>query len=79
MTKVQIILEDEAVLNTVRQTLMLLKLTKKGKIYEMTIRGERDEIMAFLESLHPTYLELLPLSLEEVFMSEMEVTGYEKH
>lgn len=79
MTKVQIILEDETVLNTVRQTLMLLKLTKKGKIYEMTIRGERDEIMAFLESLHPTYLELLPLSLEEVFMSEMEVTGYEKH
>ena len=79
MTKVQIILEDETVLNTVRQTLKLLKLTKKGKIYEMTIRGERDEIMAFLESLHPTYLELLPLSLEEVFMSEMEVTGYEKH
>jgi len=79
MTKVQIILEDETVLNTVRQTLTLLKLTKKGKIYEMTIRGERDEIMAFLESLHPTYLELLPLSLEEVFMSEMEVTGYEKH
>ena len=79
MTKVQIILEDETVLNTVQQTLTLLKLTKKGKIYEMTIRGERDEIMAFLESLHPTYLELLPLSLEEVFMSEMEVTGYEKH
>lgn len=79
MTKVQIILEDETVLNTIRQTLMLLKLTQKGKIYEMTIRGERDEIMAFLESLHPTYLELLPLSLEEVFMSEMEVTGYEKH
>ena len=79
MTKVQIILEDETVLNTVRQTLKLLKLTQKGKIYEMTIRGERDEIMAFLESLHPTYLELLPLSLEEVFMSEMEVTGYEKH
>ena len=79
MTKVQIILEDETVLNTVRQTLKLLKLTQKGKIYEMTIRGEREEIMAFLESLHPTYLELLPLSLEEVFMSEMEVTGYEKH
>lgn len=79
MTKVQMIIEDESVLDTVRQTLMLLKLTKKGKIYEMTIRGERDEIMAFLESLHPTYLELLPLSLEEVFMNEMEVTGYEKH
>ena len=79
MTKVQMIIEDESVLDTVRQTLTLLKLTKKGKIYEMTIRGERDEIMAFLESLHPTYLELLPLSLEEVFMNEMEVTGYEKH
>ena len=79
MTKVQMIIEDESVLDTVRQTLTLLKLTKKGKIYEMTVRGERDEIMAFLESLHPTYLELLPLSLEEVFMSEMEVTGYEKH
>ena len=79
MTKVQMIIEDESVLDTVRQTLMLLKLTKKGKIYEMTVRGERDEIMAFLESLHPTYLELLPLSLEEVFMNEMEVTGYEKH
>ena len=79
MTKVQMIIEDESVLNTVRQTLTLLKLTKKGKIYEMTVRGEREEIMAFLESLHPTYLELLPLSLEEVFMNEMEVTGYEKH
>ena len=32
---------------------------------------------AFLEGLAPVFYELLPLSLEEIFISETEVKGYD--
>ncbi|MBQ3432204.1 MAG: ABC transporter ATP-binding protein [Clostridia bacterium] len=79
MTKVQLILEDTAMLDTVRSTLKVVKSTQKGKIAELTLRGDREEILAFLDSFHPVFLELLPLSLEEVFIHEMEVSGYDIH
>ena len=30
-----------------------------------------------MESLEPVFFELLPLSLEEIFISETEVKGYD--
>ena len=30
-----------------------------------------------INALHPVFAEVLPLTLEEVFISEMEVAGYD--
>lgn len=53
------------------------KIHKQGKLYELTIKGDADDIRERLSVLNPTYMEMLPLTLEEVFISEMEVAGYD--
>lgn len=55
----------------------VVKIQKQGKLYELTIKGEEQEVYEKLSSLNPTYMEMLPLTLEEVFISEMEVAGYD--
>ena len=43
----------------------------------MTVRGKEAEILKVIEALEPVYLEALPLTLEEIFISETEVVGYD--
>lgn len=62
--------EDFAPLN-------LLKWDTKGSLVNLVVRGNREETMQKLESLHPIFSEVLPLTLEEVFISEMEAVGYD--
>jgi len=40
------------------------------------VTGNREAIVAALQAMHPTILDVLPLSLEEVFTYEMEALGY---
>ncbi len=77
LTKVHLILDDPTLIGAIEQNLQVLKMNQKGKIYELTLRGNRDDILAYLRSLNPVFMELLSLSLEEVFINEMEVNGYE--
>ena len=55
----------------------VLKLVRRGKLVSMTVRGGEEEIARKMEELKPVYYEVLPLSLEEIFISETEVTGYD--
>lgn len=48
-----------------------------GRMMRLIIRGDRDTILAHCRNLRPLYLEALPLSLEDVFITEMEVLGYD--
>ena len=57
--------------------LNVVKIQRQGKLLNMTIKGERDEVESKLRNLNPVYMEMLPLTLEEVFISEMEVVGYD--
>ena len=41
------------------------------------VRGTREEIAAKVESLAPEFYEIIPLTLEEIFISEMEERGYD--
>ena len=40
------------------------------------MRGDREGTIASLRSMNPILLDVLPLSLEEVFIYEMEALGY---
>ena len=57
--------------------LNILKWETKGSLVNLVVRGGREETMQKLESLHPVFSEVLPLTLEEVFISEMEAVGYD--
>ena len=54
----------------------ILKFTKRGSVSNIIVRGDRDLTVAALSSMKPTLLDVLPLSLEEVFTYEMEALGY---
>ena len=57
--------------------LNVLHSEKSGSLISMAVRGEREEIEAFLNKLGPVFCEILPPTLEEIFIYELEVTGYD--
>ena len=49
---------------------------KSGSVSNLIVKGDHDATIAKLNDLNPILLDVLPLSLEEVFMYEMEALGY---
>ena len=49
---------------------------KSGSVTNMIIKGDHEETMKRLKNLNPLLVEMLPLTLEEVFTYEMEALGY---
>ena len=43
----------------------------------LTVRGSKADIEEKFQKENPVYFEVLPLSLEEIFISETEVVGYD--
>ena len=57
--------------------LELLSYTRQGFVEMITVKGERKVICEVIEERQPLKYEELPLSLEEVFVGEMERIGYD--
>lgn len=55
----------------------VLSASMHGQLYNLIIRGKQDEVLEKMHSLNPIFVEALPLTLEEVFIYEMEVAGYD--
>lgn len=53
------------------------KIEQRGSLYTITLHGEREEIEQAIRGKNPIFSEILPLSLEEIFISETEVAGYD--
>lgn len=60
-----------------KEKLEILTSSMRGSILELTVRGERDYISAVLESYAPVLLDEIELTLEDIFICEMEVNGYD--
>ena len=55
----------------------VLHVEKVGSLINLAVRGEQGEIEEFLNKLGPVFCEILPPTLEEIFVYELEVTGYD--
>jgi len=53
-----------------------LSFSKHGSVANFIVRGNREDTYDYLDGLDPVLLEILPLSLEEVFIHEMANVGY---
>ena len=53
-----------------------LHFEKSGSVAHLIVRGDREETLARLQAMEPVLLNLVPLSLEEVFTYEMRQLGY---
>ena len=55
----------------------ILHFVKRGSVSNIIVKGGREEIVARFNALHPVILDILPLTLEEVFTYEVEALGYD--
>ena len=76
LTKVQCVLPEEYD-KKIQDALLVMKMQRHGKLLTMTVRGESEKVVDWLNTLHPIYCESIPLTLEEIFISETEVAGYD--
>ncbi len=53
------------------------KFKQEGRIITLTAQGDDAEIEEKLKALNPLFIESYPLTLEEIFLDEMEGTDYD--
>lgn len=76
MFKVQISLKEEFIEEDFKE-LNPLSFKKIGSVATMIFKGNREEVENKLKEKNPIILDFLSLTLEEIFIYEMEVIGYE--
>lgn len=55
----------------------IVKVERRGKLCTLTVRGDLSQVEFAMQSAGPVFYETIPLSLEEIFISETEVVGYD--
>lgn len=75
--KVQFVLKEERPAEEVFAPMEVLADDRRGMLHTVTLRGERESAETKIRAAKPVFYELLPLSLEEIFISETEVAGYD--
>lgn len=75
--KVQCVFKNPEDEERIVDSLKIMSNEKRGSLRVLTIRGSREEIMAVFATVSCVFFELIPLSLEEIFISETEVAGYD--
>ena len=75
--KLQCVIREDEMLQRIRSGLEVVTIDNRGSLYTVTVRGDKEKILEFMEHLNLVFYELLPLSLEEIFISETEVKGYD--
>lgn len=79
MHKIQISFE-KSVCNAMEDTLRdfhPISLERRGSLFTMIVRGEEEALTEKLKCYSPLFMEFIPLTLEEIFISEMEEKGYD--
>ena len=75
--KIQCVPKNEADLQAALEGLEVLSLARTGRLAVITVRAERQEILRRFGGVDMQFFEVLPLTLEEVFISETEAVGYD--
>ena len=77
MQKVQCVFNSEEDEERALEGLNILSKESRGRLRTYTIRGEREDVESAFKRGNPLFFEVLALSLEEIFISETEVVGYD--
>ena len=75
--KIQCVFSEENGKNRFVEATKPIKTEQRGSLYTFTIRGTREDLEHELASIETVFSEIIPLSLEEIFISETEVVGYD--
>ena len=61
------------------ESLDKVSLEQRGSLFTVIARGDEKYLEDYMHSLSPLFVEFIPLTLEEIFIAEMEERGYEFH
>ncbi len=76
MFKIQISLKNDFDENTFKD-FKVLSFKKSGSVATIILEGDKENYEEKLSEMDPIILDFLPLTLEEIFIYQMEVLGYE--
>lgn len=76
MFKIQISLKNDFSKDDF-QNFKVLSFKKSGSVATIILEGDREKYEEELNRMNPIILDFLPLTLEEIFIYQMEVLGYE--
>ena len=74
--KIQCVLKEGMTADDLKG-LQILSQEGRGRLLTLTVRGTRQEAESIMNQHEPVFFECIPLSLEEIFISETEVAGYD--
>lgn len=77
MVKAQVAFQNPEDAQKVLAKFPVVRMSNSGSLYTLTVRGHMDEVCDYINTLNPKFTETIPLSLEEIFISETEVLGYD--
>lgn len=75
--KLQCVFQKPEDLEYVKKLLEVMQVEQRGSLVTLTVKGSGELIEKTIADRQPLFYELLPLSLEEIFISETEVAGYD--
>ena len=65
------------IVGDVPKDLEILHTSASGRLNTLVVRGTPEEVQAKVVACNPTYFDILPLSLEEIFIYELGGVNYE--
>jgi len=77
MQKVQCVFSSDEDEKKALEGLDVLIHDKRGRLHTITVRGERTDVENAFKRADMVFFEMLALTLEEIFISETEVVGYD--
>lgn len=75
--RVQCVYSSEGDESKLLQMVEPVKTERMGSLCTYTLRGTREDVENAFACVNTVFFETLPLSLEEIFISETEVVGYD--
>lgn len=75
--KIQCVFNDESGLEKLCSKLECISKEQRGSLSMLTVRGTKKDTEEALKEVDTLFAEILPLTLEEIFISETEVVGYD--
>lgn len=68
--KLQCVISDPHKEQQFLSSIKILKMERSGSLLTLTLRGSHSDILSAVQTYDPVFAEVLPLTLEEIFISE---------
>ena len=77
VSKIQCVFKNDEDRVSAEENMNILIKSNQGRVYNYTVNEPRETVEDNFRGVEMLLFEVLPLTLEEIFISETEVVGYD--